>query len=68
MNRGMTMPRQLQNEDLSSLAEEARTLKDEMDVLRHTSDKVVSLVEAWHSLENIVFCKKKIVPKCETIY
>ena len=29
-----------QNEDLSSLAEEARTLKDEMDVLRHTSDKV----------------------------
>ncbi|XP_071799501.1 protein Hook homolog 3-like isoform X1 [Asterias amurensis] len=27
------------NEQLTSLAEEARSLKDEMDVLRHTSDK-----------------------------
>ncbi|XP_013415210.1 protein Hook homolog 3 isoform X2 [Lingula anatina] len=29
------------NDELSSLAEEARTLKDELDVLRHTSDKVI---------------------------
>ena len=29
-----------QNEQLQNLAEEARSLKDEMDILRHTSDKV----------------------------
>ncbi|XP_059821265.1 protein Hook homolog 3 isoform X3 [Hypanus sabinus] len=32
-----------QNEELTSLAEEAQTLKDEMDVLRHSSDKVGKL-------------------------
>ncbi|XP_051523515.1 protein Hook homolog 3-like isoform X1 [Myxocyprinus asiaticus] len=32
-----------QNEELTSLAEEAQTLKDEMDVLRHSSDKVSKL-------------------------
>uniref|UniRef100_A0A671S080 Protein Hook homolog 3-like n=1 Tax=Sinocyclocheilus anshuiensis TaxID=1608454 RepID=A0A671S080_9TELE len=32
-----------QNEELSSLAEEAQSLKDEMDVLRHSSDKVSKL-------------------------
>ena len=31
---------QQKNEELSSLAEEARTLKDEVDVLRHSSDKL----------------------------
>ena len=30
----------LKNEDLTALAEEARCLKDEIDILRHTSDKV----------------------------
>ncbi|XP_037340405.2 protein Hook homolog 3 isoform X2 [Pungitius pungitius] len=33
----------LQNEDLASLADEAQSLKDEMDVLRHSSDKVSKL-------------------------
>ncbi|XP_068090316.1 protein Hook homolog 3 isoform X1 [Hyperolius riggenbachi] len=33
----------LQNEDLTTLADEAQTLKDEMDVLRHSSDKVAKL-------------------------
>ncbi|XP_016379516.1 protein Hook homolog 3 [Sinocyclocheilus rhinocerous] len=32
-----------QNEELNSLAEEAQSLKDEMDVLRHSSDKVSKL-------------------------
>uniref|UniRef100_UPI00398F7712 protein Hook homolog 3 isoform X2 n=1 Tax=Pristiophorus japonicus TaxID=55135 RepID=UPI00398F7712 len=32
-----------QNEELTSLAEEAQSLKDEMDVLRHSSDKVGKL-------------------------
>lgn len=32
-----------QNEELTSLAEEAQSLKDEMDVLRHSSDKVQKL-------------------------
>ncbi|KAI7812950.1 putative protein Hook-like protein 3-like [Triplophysa rosa] len=32
-----------QNEDLTSLAEEAQSLKDEIDVLRHSSDKVSKL-------------------------
>uniref|UniRef100_A0A3B1JDY4 Protein Hook homolog 3 n=2 Tax=Astyanax mexicanus TaxID=7994 RepID=A0A3B1JDY4_ASTMX len=32
-----------QNEELTSLADEAQTLKDEMDVLRHSSDKVSKL-------------------------
>ncbi|XP_051751732.1 protein Hook homolog 3 isoform X3 [Ctenopharyngodon idella] len=39
-----------QNEELTSLAEEAQSLKDEMDVLRHSSDKVSKLeaqVEAY---------------------
>lgn len=31
------------NEDLTSLAEEAQALKDEMDILRHSSDKVNKL-------------------------
>ena len=31
-----------QNEQLQSLAEEAQMLKDEMDVLRHSQEKVVS--------------------------
>ncbi|KAM8827607.1 protein Hook homolog 3 isoform 3-T3 [Spinachia spinachia] len=33
----------LQNEELASLADEAQSLKDEMDVLRHSSDKVSKL-------------------------
>uniref|UniRef100_A0A8C5LMZ1 Protein Hook homolog 3 n=1 Tax=Leptobrachium leishanense TaxID=445787 RepID=A0A8C5LMZ1_9ANUR len=32
-----------QNEDLTTLADEAQSLKDEMDVLRHSSDKVSKL-------------------------
>ncbi|XP_018418872.1 PREDICTED: protein Hook homolog 3 isoform X1 [Nanorana parkeri] len=32
-----------QNEDLTTLADEAQSLKDEMDVLRHSSDKVTKL-------------------------
>ncbi|XP_026152580.1 protein Hook homolog 3 isoform X4 [Mastacembelus armatus] len=32
-----------QNEELASLADEAQSLKDEMDVLRHSSDKVSKL-------------------------
>ncbi|XP_077101610.1 protein Hook homolog 3-like isoform X2 [Siphateles boraxobius] len=39
-----------QNEELTSLAEEAQSLKDEMDVLRHSSDRVSKLeaqVEAY---------------------
>uniref|UniRef100_A0A8C8RPX0 Hook microtubule tethering protein 3 n=1 Tax=Pelusios castaneus TaxID=367368 RepID=A0A8C8RPX0_9SAUR len=32
-----------QNEELTTLAEEAQSLKDEMDVLRHSSDKVAKL-------------------------
>ena len=30
---------------MASLAEEARHLKDEVDVLRHTADKVVSRIK-----------------------
>ena len=40
----------LQNEELNLLAEEARLLKDEMDIMKHTTDKVVSTMagkEAW---------------------
>lgn len=39
-----------QNEELTSLADEAQSLKDEMDVLRHSSDRVSKLeaqVEAY---------------------
>ncbi|XP_023664055.2 protein Hook homolog 3 isoform X1 [Paramormyrops kingsleyae] len=32
-----------QNEDLTSLADEAQSLKDEIDILRHSSDKVSKL-------------------------
>ncbi|KAM4720226.1 protein Hook homolog 3 isoform 2-T2 [Anableps anableps] len=32
-----------QNEELTSLADEAQSLKDEMDILRHSSDKVSKL-------------------------
>uniref|UniRef100_A0A8C5B4E4 Hook microtubule tethering protein 2 n=1 Tax=Gadus morhua TaxID=8049 RepID=A0A8C5B4E4_GADMO len=38
------------NEDLTSLAEEAQTLKDEMDILRHSSDRagrLEALVETY---------------------
>ena len=31
---------QARNEELSNLADEARVLKDEMDVMKHTTDKV----------------------------
>uniref|UniRef100_A0AAX7SDW9 Calponin-homology (CH) domain-containing protein n=1 Tax=Astatotilapia calliptera TaxID=8154 RepID=A0AAX7SDW9_ASTCA len=34
---------QLRNEDLTSLAQEAQALKDEMDILRHSSDRVNQL-------------------------
>ncbi|XP_069087955.1 protein Hook homolog 2 isoform X2 [Pleurodeles waltl] len=34
---------QRRNEDLTSLAEEAQSLKDEMDIMRHSSDKVSKL-------------------------
>ncbi|XP_061086872.1 protein Hook homolog 2-like [Conger conger] len=34
---------QQRNEELTSLAEEAQTLKDEMDILRHSSDRVSRL-------------------------
>ena len=40
----------LQIEQLSSLADEARSLKDEMDILRHTQDKVAryeATIEAY---------------------
>lgn len=41
---------QQRNEDLTSLAQEAQSLKDEMDILRHSSDRVnqlESLVETY---------------------
>lgn len=31
------------NDELQRLAEESQAMKDELDVLRHTSDKVVSI-------------------------
>ncbi|XP_056099433.1 protein Hook homolog 2-like isoform X1 [Rhinichthys klamathensis goyatoka] len=34
---------QLRNEELTSLAQEAQSLKDEMDILRHSSDRVSRL-------------------------
>nr|XP_015204674.1 PREDICTED: protein Hook homolog 2 isoform X1 [Lepisosteus oculatus] len=37
------LEQQHRNEELASLAEEAQSLKDEMDVLRHSSDKVSRL-------------------------
>ncbi|TNN45299.1 Protein Hook 2 [Liparis tanakae] len=41
---------QLRNEELTSLAQEAQALKDEMDILRHSSDRVHEL-HARHSAE-----------------
>ena len=37
----------LQIEQLQSLAEESQMLKDEMDVLRHSQEKVVSYYLFW---------------------
>ena len=34
----------IQNEDLNKLAEEARAVKDEIEILRYTSDKVVRIL------------------------
>ena len=52
----------LQIEQLSGLADEARSLKDEMDVLRHTQDKVAryeATIEAYKKkLGNGLFVKK----------
>ena len=45
----------LKNEQLQSLAEESQMLKDEMDVLRHSQEKVVctGLLHAYlHELHN----------------
>ncbi|XP_038075290.1 protein Hook homolog 3-like isoform X2 [Patiria miniata] len=52
------------NEKLTSLAEEARALKDEMDVLRHTSDKVSkyeSTIETYKKkLEDLSDLKRQV--------
>ncbi|XP_022087313.1 protein Hook homolog 3-like isoform X2 [Acanthaster planci] len=52
------------NEKLTSLAEEARALKDEMDELRHTSDKVAkyeSTIETYKKkLEDLSDLKRQV--------
>uniref|UniRef100_A0AAX7VPB6 Calponin-homology (CH) domain-containing protein n=1 Tax=Astatotilapia calliptera TaxID=8154 RepID=A0AAX7VPB6_ASTCA len=54
-----------QNEDLTSLADEAQSLKDEIDVLRHSSDKVSKLegtVEHYKKkLEDMGLLRRQIV-------
>ena len=54
-----------QNEELTNLAEEARTLKDELDIMKHTTDKVVCF-KSLDLLKIILFSHKQCtssVPK-----
>ncbi|KAM4635200.1 protein Hook homolog 3 isoform 2-T2 [Polymixia lowei] len=63
-----------QNEELTSLADEAQSLKDEMDVLRHSSDKVSKLegmVEYYKKkLEDLGLLRKqvKLLEEKNTLY
>uniref|UniRef100_A0A8C9VPF0 Hook microtubule tethering protein 2 n=1 Tax=Scleropages formosus TaxID=113540 RepID=A0A8C9VPF0_SCLFO len=55
---------QRRNEELSSLAQEAQSLKDEMDVLRHSSDRVgrlEALVETYkRKLEDLGHLRRQV--------
>ncbi|KAM9843785.1 protein Hook homolog 2 [Aulostomus maculatus] len=55
---------QHRNEELTSLAQEAQTLKDEMDILRHSSDRVnqlESLVETYkRKLEDLGDLRRQV--------
>ncbi|KAK5885472.1 hypothetical protein CesoFtcFv8_019177 [Champsocephalus esox] len=55
---------QQRNEDLTSLAREAQSLKDEMDILRHSSDRVnqlESLVETYkRKLEDLGDLRRQV--------
>ncbi|KAJ3600396.1 hypothetical protein NHX12_031380 [Muraenolepis orangiensis] len=55
---------QFRNEELTSLAEEAQTLKDEMDILRHSSDRVgrlEALVETYkRKLEDLGDLRRQV--------
>ncbi|KAI4799379.1 hypothetical protein KUCAC02_016977 [Chaenocephalus aceratus] len=55
---------QQRNEDLTSLAQEAQSLKDEMDILRHSSDRVnqlESLVETYkRKLEDLGDLRRQV--------
>uniref|UniRef100_A0A7M4F9K6 Hook microtubule tethering protein 3 n=1 Tax=Crocodylus porosus TaxID=8502 RepID=A0A7M4F9K6_CROPO len=63
-----------QNEELTTLAEEAQSLKDEMDVLRHSSDKVAKLesqVESYKKkLEDLGDLRRqvKLLEEKNTVY
>ncbi|XP_064164420.1 protein Hook homolog 3 isoform X5 [Anguilla rostrata] len=63
-----------QNEELTSLADEAQSLKDEMDVLRHSSDKVSKLegmVESYKKkLEDLGDLRRqvKLLEEKNTLY
>ncbi|XP_053321730.1 protein Hook homolog 3 isoform X1 [Spea bombifrons] len=63
-----------QNEDLTTLADEAQSLKDEIDVLRHSSDKVSKLesqVEAYKKkLEDLGDLRRqvKLLEEKNTMY
>uniref|UniRef100_H3AC46 Hook microtubule tethering protein 2 n=1 Tax=Latimeria chalumnae TaxID=7897 RepID=H3AC46_LATCH len=62
------------NDELTSLAEEAQSLKDEMDILRHSSDKVIKLeamVETYKKkLEDLGDLRRqvKLLEERNTIY
>ena len=45
----------VQNSDLTQLASEARAMKDELDILRHVSDQVVSSHSSSPNLSRHVF-------------
>ncbi|KAE8282848.1 Protein Hook-like protein 2 [Larimichthys crocea] len=55
---------QLRNEELTSLAQEAQALKDEMDILRHSSDRVnqlETLVETYkRKLEDLGDLRRQV--------
>ncbi|KAM7372424.1 hypothetical protein PAMP_009590 [Pampus punctatissimus] len=55
---------QLRNEELTSLAQEAQVLKDEMDILRHSSDRVnqlEALVETYkRKLEDLGDLRRQV--------
>ncbi|CAL8270851.1 unnamed protein product [Lota lota] len=55
---------QVRNEDLTALAEEAQTLKDEMDILRHSSDRagrLEALVETYkRKLEDLGDLRRQV--------
>lgn len=55
---------QLRNEELTSLAQEAQALKDEMDILRHSSDRVnqlEALVETYkRKLEDLGDLRRQV--------